>query len=358
MSAPPRSTRPSLLARRLRVHRIVLATLWVVLAAWPFAAGNDYLMSLGVYFLINLMLVASLNLIMGWTGQVSLAHAAFYGLGAYTSGVLNVRYGLSPWLGTAAAVGVTAACAALIGLACLRLRGPYLSMATLGFGSILMVLFVELVPLTGGPNGLAGIAPFALGRFELDVPERFFWFAWIAAGVVMWLMLNLMMSRPGRALRAIAGGEIGANTLGVDTFRYKVLAFTISAAFAGFAGALYAHFNLFASPETFGFPVSVMLLVMVSLGGAGHYLGPVYGALIYTVVPELLRRFQDVELLVFGLCMIVVLLRFPGGIAHLVDRVLARRQPAKLARPAVPTRVDAALAEAPRADGARGEVSA
>lgn len=342
----------SLLARRLRNHRAVLAILWVVLAAWPFLASNDYLMSLGVYFLINLVLVASLNLIMGWTGQVSLAHAAFYGLGAYASGVLNVKYGVSPWLGVIAAVVATAGCAALIGLASLRLRGPYLSMATLGFGAILMVLFVELVPLTGGPNGLSGVAPFAIGKFEFDLPQRFFWLAWIACGVVMWLVLNLMMSRPGRALRAIAGGEIGANTLGVDTFRYKVLAFTLSAAFAGFAGALYVHFNLFASPETFGFSVSVMLLVMVCLGGAGHYWGPVYGAAIYTIVPELLRRFQDVELLVFGLCMIVVLLRFPGGIATLADRLFSRRHrtrsTAKVARPV----------EAPRAEHGGPEVSA
>lgn len=325
----------SLLGARLRANRGALAAVWLLMCAWPFAAGNDYLLSLGVYFLINLMLVASLNIVMGWTGQPSLAHASFYGLGAYVSGVLNVKFGVSPWLGLLAALAVVAAASTLIGLATLRLKGPYLSMATLGFGAILTVLFVELVPLTGGPNGLSGIEPLALGKVFLDDAGKFFWVTWAASGVTMWLLLNLMLSRPGRALRAISGGEIGANTLGVHTFRYKVTAFSLSASIAGLAGGLYAHFNMFVSPETFGFSPSVLLLVMVALGGAGHFWGPFYGAAIYTAVPELLLRFQDGELLVFGLCMLVVLLRFPGGIAVLVDGLLARGKPRRAAAPFV-----------------------
>jgi branched-chain amino acid transport system permease protein len=180
------------------------------------------------------------------------------------------------------------------------------------------VLFVELVPLTGGPNGLSGITPYALFGIDLDTPARFFWLAWGVTAVVMWLLLNLYLSAQGRALRAIEGSEIGANTLGVHTLAYKVVAFTLSAALAGLAGALYAHFNLFASPETFGFGTSVLLVVMVALGGSGLYWGPFFGAVIFTAVPELLRKFQDVELLVFGMCMIAVLLFFPGGIASLI----------------------------------------
>jgi branched-chain amino acid transport system permease protein len=229
-----------------------------------------------------------------------------------------VRLGISPWWGTAAAALVVGAAAYLIGLATLRLRGPYLSMGTLGFSGILSVLFVELVPLTGGPNGLSGITPYALFGIDLDTPARFFWLAWGVTAVVMWLLLNLYLSAQGRALRAIEGSEIGANTLGVHTLAYKVVAFTLSAALAGLAGALYAHFNLFASPETFGFGTSVLLVVMVALGGSGLYWGPFFGAVIFTAVPELLRKFQDVELLVFGMCMIAVLLFFPGGIASLI----------------------------------------
>lgn len=318
------SDTPTLGARLGRSRRALLF-IWVLALAWPLVAPNDYLLSLGVYFFINLILVASLNLIMGWTGQVSLAHAAFYGLGAYVSGVLDTRWGVSPWLGTLAATLCVAVVAALIGLATLRLRGPYLSMGTLGFSGILSVLFVELVPLTGGPNGLAGISPYALFGIALDNPARFYGLAWLVGAAVMWGLLNLYGSVPGRALRAIAGSEIGANTLGVDTFRAKVIAFSLSAGMAGLAGAMYAHFNQFASPETFGFFASVLLVVMVALGGIGSFWGPMYGAAILTVVPELLRRFQDLELLVFGACMLAVLLYFPGGIAALAGRLAAPR---------------------------------
>lgn len=336
---------------KLARGRRILGLLWLAMAAWPLLAPNEYVLSLGIYFFINLILIASLNLIMGWTGQVSLAHAAFYGLGAYVSGVLSTRWGISPWLGTVAAVAVVAAAACLIGLATLRLRGPYLSMGTLGFSGILSVLFVELVPITGGPNGLSGIAPFSLFGLELDTPARFFWLAWGITAAVMWLLLNLYGSAQGRALRAIAGSEIGANTLGVHTFLYKVVAFSLSAGLAGLAGAMYAHFNLYASPETFGFGVSVLLVVMVALGGAGLYWGPFFGAAIFTVVPELLRHFQDVELLVFGLCMIVVLLFFPGGIASLAARLVSRRKPTGNPQPAKPRPVTASLESA---DGTAG----
>jgi branched-chain amino acid transport system permease protein len=265
-------------------------------------APNEYILSLGVMFLINLVLVASLNLVLGYAGQISLCHGAFFGLGAYVSGVLSVRYGITPAFGMAAAIAGTTVAALLIALPTLRLRGHYLAMGTLGFNAILTVLFNELVPLTGGPNGLAGIAPFGLFGYELDTP---------------------------RGLRAISGSEIAAGALGIDTFRFKVAAFSLSAGFAGLAGAMYAHFNMYASPETFSFFTSVLLVVMVALGGWGSYWGPVFGALIYTAMPELLRKFQDAELFLFGLCMIVVLLYLPGGIAGL----RARRRAAAPAAP-------------------------
>jgi branched-chain amino acid transport system permease protein len=321
------------LARRLARDRMRLALLWTALLAWPLVAPNDYILSLGVMFMINLVLVASLNLVLGYAGQISLCHGAFFGLGAYLSGVLSVRYGVSPAFGLAAAIAGTTLAATLIALPTLRLRGHYLAMGTLGFNAILTVLFNELVPLTGGPNGLAGIAPFAVAGYELDTPRRFYFLAWLAAGVVMLLILNLVAGRVGRGLRAVAASEIAADALGVDTFRYKVAVFSLSAGFAGLAGALYAHFNMYASPETFSFFTSVLLVVMVALGGWGSYWGPVFGALIYTAMPELLRRFQDAELFLFGLCMIVVLLYVPGGIAGLLSRIRARAAARPAPRP-------------------------
>jgi branched-chain amino acid transport system permease protein len=311
---------PGALAGRLAKDRVRLGLVWTILLVWPFLAPNDYILSLGVMFFINLVLVASLNLVLGYAGQISLCHGAFFGLGAYVSGVLSVRYGVSPAIGLVAAIVGTTAAAAAIGLPTLRLRGHYLAMGTLGFNAILTVLFNELVPLTGGPNGLAGIAPLSFFGYEFDTPTKFFFAAWILSGIVMLLILNLVSGRVGRGLRAVSGSEIAAGALGVDAFRFKLAAFSLSAGFAGLAGAMYAHFNMYASPETFSFFTSVLLVVMVALGGWGSYWGPVFGALIYTAMPELLRRFQDAELFLFGLCMIVVLLYLPGGVAHLFAR--------------------------------------
>jgi branched-chain amino acid transport system permease protein len=305
---------PATVARR-RLWRV--AVVWAVLAAWPFVAGNDYVASLGVYFFINLLLIGGLNLVMGYGGQISLCQAGFFGLGAYVSGALALKAGVPAWLGLAAAPLGTALAALVIGLPALRLRGHYLAMATLGFNAILSVLFVELVSITGGPNGLAGIPPLAIGSWSLEGGKRFFWLAWLCGAVLMALMAFLLASRAGRALRAVADSEVAAAAMGVDPFRTKLFAFMLSAAAAGVAGALYAHFNQYASPETFSFSASVLLVVMVALGGWGHYWGPLLGAAVYTGVPELLRRFQDAELLVFGLGMLVVLLFLPDGLVGL-----------------------------------------
>lgn len=333
-AAPPVAAEAAALARptpdtRLSGDRRRLAVVWALMLAWPLISPNDYVLSLGVAFLINLLLVASLNLAMGYTGLISLCHGAFFGLGAYISGVLSAKYGVSPWFGIVAGTLGTAAAATLIAVPTLRLRGHYLAMGTLGFNAILGVLFVELVPLTGGPNGLIGIEPFTIAGLSLDTPGRFFVFAWVICFVVMFVLLNLVTGPIGRNLRAIAGSEIVADTLGVDTVRLKIMLFSFSAAIAGLAGAFYAHFNLFASPETFGIFSSVLLVVMVALGGPGTYWGPFFGALIFTAVPELLRSLQDAELLIFGVCMVVVLLYFPGGVARSIGRRARGRREAR-----------------------------
>jgi branched-chain amino acid transport system permease protein len=322
---------PVALARQRIGH---VALIWLLLAGWPLAAGNDYVLSLGVYFFINLLLIGGLNLVMGYGGQISLCQAGFFGLGAYISGVLATKYGVPALLGLCAAMVGTALAALVIGLPALRLRGNYLAMATLGFNAILSVLFNELVPLTGGPNGLAGIPPFTFAGFALDTAGRFFWLAWFCGAGLMVVLALLMSSRAGRALRAVAGSEVAAASMGVDPFGSKLAAFMFSAACAGVAGSLYAHFNQYASPETFSFAASVLLVVMVALGGWGRYWGPLFGAAVFTAVPELLREFQDSELLVFGAGMIVVLLFLPSGIAGIAPGVRAwraRRAPRKAA---------------------------
>lgn len=312
--------------------------MWLALLLFPLVAPNGYITGLGVLFCINAILIGSLNLLMGYGGQISLSHGAFYGLGAYASGILSTHLGLSPWLGLLAAMPIAALAALVIGLPSLRLRGHYLAMATLGFNAIVSVFFYELVPLTGGADGLSGIPSFGLFDVSLGNDRRFFYLAWVVAGLVLLGILNLVGSRVGRALRALSTAELAANSMGIDTYRYKVAIFVLTAAMAAVAGALFAHFNNFVTPESFGFLPSVLMVVMVAVGGTGRFWGGILGALILTIVPEALRSLDKLagalhlsldvsaaEILVFGAAMILVLLFLPqglaGGIATLRQRL-------------------------------------
>src|ERR1700749_3569671 len=216
---------------RARVHvgtRATLVAIWLVLLAIPLLGFNDYVVSLGTSFLINLILIGSLNVLIGYCGQISLGHAGFYGLGASAAGILSAKLGLNPWLGLPAACLVSALAALVIGIPALRLKGHYLAMATLGFNAILSVLFDQLVPWTGGPNGLLGVKPLALGNFALSTQARIFPLFWLCAGLVMLALLNLIQSRAGRAIRAIATSEVAAESLGIDAFRYKLIVFALT----------------------------------------------------------------------------------------------------------------------------------
>lgn len=305
-----------------------LALVWLVLAATPFLVPNAYWVSLINLALINLILIASLNLLMGYGGQISLAHAGFFGLGAYASGILNVKLGVSPWLGLPAAAAVAGIGALVIGVPALRLRGHYLAMATLGWNAILVVFFTQLVDLTGGPNGLLGVAPFSFFGHALDTELKVFPLLWAVAFLVMLAILHLLNSRIGRATRAVATNELGAEAVGIDSFRTKLVIFVLSAALAGVAGSLYVHVNQYASPETFGIAGSILLLVMVAIGGAGTFFGPLAGAIVYTAVPQILLDYEDAELMLFGLGLLVVLILFPGGLAGIPSALsrLVRRK--------------------------------
>lgn len=310
-TSPPAASHPGRgFARHAR-----LALVWLALAAVPFVVPNAYWISLANLALINLVLIASLNLLMGYGGQISLAHAGFFGLGAYASGILNVRYGVPPWAGLPAAAVVAGLGALLIGIPALRMRGHYLAMATLGWNAILVVFFTQLVGLTGGPNGLLGVEPFSVFGHALDTEAKAFPLAWVVAFLVMLAISNLLASRIGRSIRAMATNELGAQSLGIDVFRTKLTVFVLSAGMAGLAGGLYVHINQYASPETFGIAPSIMLLVMVAIGGAGTFYGPMLGALIYTAMPQLLLDYEDAELMLFGLGLLVVLIVFPRGLA-------------------------------------------
>lgn len=321
--------------RRQSVTRGALILAAVALTGLvPFVVDDKYLLRILTFVGINLIMVTGLSLLFGYAGQISLGHAAFYGLGAYASGFL-AKAGV-PWLiALAAGVGCAALGGLLLALPSLRLKGHYLAMATLGFGEIMLFLFTETESITGGSNGLRGIPAASIGPFVADTPLAKYLLVWGIACAVLVLAANIVRHRPGRALRAIHGSEIGAQACGIDTVRVKVQIFVLSAALGGLAGALYAQYVGFVSPSTFGLHYSLLLITMVALGGAGSVGGAVAGTVLLTLLPyvdaivpglprEVVTWLQDWESDIHGIVLILVMLFMPGGLAGWV-RTLAGR---------------------------------
>jgi branched-chain amino acid transport system permease protein len=310
-----------------------------VVGVVPFVVDDRYLLRILTFVGINLIMVAGLALLFGYAGQISLGHAAFYGLGAYTSAYF-AKSGL-PWLlALASGVAVAALGGLLLALPSLRLKGHYLAMATLGFGEIALFGFTEAEAITGGSNGLRGIPPASVGSFVADTPAEKYLLVWAVAGLVLLLAANIVRNRPGRALRAIHGSEAGAQACGIDVVRVKVQVFVLSAALGGLAGVLYAHYVGFVSPSTFSLQYSLVLVTMVALGGTGSLAGAAAGAVVLTLLPyadaivpglpaPVVEALQEWESDIHGLVLILVMLFMPGGLAGWARSIVNRfRRPA------------------------------
>jgi len=318
-----------------RVSGRALLAFLAVVAVVPWLLPNQYLVHVVVLAGLYVILAVGLNLVMGYANQVSLGHAGFYGLGAYVSAVLSVRYGLSPWLGMPIAAVATGALAYVVGIPTLRLTSYYLGMATLGIGVVLQLAFVQLHGITGGSSGLAGILPWDLGPLRFSTSTQHYYLVWAFAGLALWVARNLVNSRVGRVLRALGESEAAAEAMGVDTAAEKRRVFVLSAVYASVAGSLYAHYITVISPEIYSFLFSVVLVLMVAIGGIGLYWGAVVGAVLLTILPEALRKFGDWEVPLYGLALIVVILFLPRGIAGLFARKgPVARAPAPAVRPA------------------------
>jgi branched-chain amino acid transport system permease protein len=288
----------------------------LVVGAIAVFMDQDYYYTLLNFIGIHTLLVVGLNLLLGYAGQISLGHAAFFGLGAYTSGILTATCGVDPWLALVAGLAVSGAAAFLIGIPALKLRGYYLAMATLGFGIIVYIFLNEAHELTGGPSGLSGIPSLSLAGFAFNTPRRLYLLIWITLGIILALSANLVNSRTGRAIRALHDSEAGAESLGVDTFRIKLKIFVWSALYASLAGSLYAHTINFIAPASFGFMFSIKLVTMVVLGGMASIWGSLLGAGVLTVLPEILTVFHDFEVVIFGAILMVVMIFLPRGLVR------------------------------------------
>jgi branched-chain amino acid transport system permease protein len=309
--------------KRLRGWWLLVALLIALPLLFP---GNYYVTVVGASALLHAILAVGLNLLMGYAGQISLGHAAFFGLGAYSSAILTIRYGVNPWLALGAGLVLAGGVAYLIARPVLRLKGHYLAMATLGFGIIVHILLVQTGGLTGGPDGIGGIPTLSLFGWAIDSDAR--WYGVLAATLLILVLgaLNLMDSRSGRALGAIHGAEVAAGMMGIDTAAAKTAVFVLAALTAGLAGSLFAHQQAFVSPDSFNFFVSIELVTMVVLGGIASTWGAILGAVILTFLPELLVVFEDYEVLIFGAILMLIMIFLPQGIVGGLADLWARRQ--------------------------------
>ena len=317
--------------------RRVAGGLWLVaLLTGPFWVWNPYHLHVAIMAGIFTVLALSLNLLLGYAGQLSLGHAAFFGIGAYASALLTVKAGWSPWAGLAAALLLPGLAGYAVGRLALRIRGAYFVLLTISFAGVISLVSVNWMDLTNGPLGIPdvpalGLALPGLGEVSFRRKPAFYYVMLAAAAAAYLVCARLVRSRVGRALVALRENETLAESVGIDATHYLVLATVVSAAMAGLGGWLYAHYIRFVSPEVFLFTYTVTMVIMVVAGGKGTLAGPVAGAVIFTTLPEALREATSWQwqMLAYGVILMAVLFFLPRGIVPAIgERVAARSRPA------------------------------
>lgn len=297
--------------------RLVRVAPWAACAAmiaYAIAFGG-YPATIVTFALIYALFVTGLNVFMGLTAQVSFGQNAFAAIGGYTSAVTTTAYGWSPLAGMAAGLLGATACALLIGWPTLRLKGHYLSMGTLAIGLIAYEVAVEWESVTQGYMGISGIPPLGIGRFEATSDRQILLVLTTLVALGAWAVARIRSSRLGRAFAAVAGSEEAARALGIDVARYKLGSFLLSAAFASVSGSLFVHVVGYVSPEVFGLHMVILAFTMLYVGGIGTIVGPILGALIISILPEVFREFRDYQDLAYGGALIVLLIYAPRGLA-------------------------------------------
>ena len=317
----------------MRARSLAITLALAALVVLPALVQGTYYRFLGIVVFIYGIVAVGLNILAGYAGQLSLGHAALMAIGAYTTALLTqalapasffAATGLHIWLGVIAGTIAAAAFGALLAFPALRVRGPYLAMVTIAFGWVIFKVLQEWVSVTGGDLGLASIPKAQVGSYVFDTHG--FYYVVLALFVAALLVQHrLVTSELGLRIRAMKHSEIAVSSVGINVHRLKVLVFVVSAAFAGFGGTLFAHQQNYISPDNFQFFSSVFFLLAVLFGGAGTLLGPVIGAAVLTLLPEMLHDFDKFRLIVYGAFILVTLYFLPNGVMGLFE--IRRRQP-------------------------------
>ncbi len=309
--------------------KVSVTAFLALLLAWPFLVTGDYLW-ITLQILIASIGAVGLNILTGFTGQISLGQGAFLGVGAYTSAYVTAKLGLSFWVGVPAAGLVTAMAGMVFGIPSLRLKGLYLAIATLASQFILEWIFIRWEPVTGGSYGITIPRPTIAG-FTFSTDRSYYYIVLFIATAMILFAANLIRTKTGRAFMAVRDHHISAEIMGINLFKYRILSFGISSFYAGVAGALFGHSLKYVSSEQFNIEVSIVYLAMIIIGGLGSILGSLFGAVFMILLPKLLSAltaavsadFPSVARLaisfehgIFGLIIIMFLIFEPDGLAH------------------------------------------
>jgi branched-chain amino acid transport system permease protein len=305
---------------------LLYAAFAAFLLGLPFIIQDNYNMHLIIMSMIFIELASGLNLIVGYVGQLSLGHAAFFGLGAYTSALCNLRLGIPFWEGMFLAGGMAALIGFLLGYVTLRVRGHCFVLITIAFAEIFKLIHFNWVGLTHGQMGLSDIAAPTIrvpGLIDtvFSTKAHYYYLALLLVVITVYVNNRLVHSRLGRAFIGIRENEMLAESVGINAFKYSMVAFIVGAFFAGFAGSYYVTF---ISPDLFSFSVTTTMIVMLVMGGKGTVAGPIVGAVIFTVLPEYLRVAEKLRLPIFGLILLVGIMYMPQGLIKVWDDLLKR----------------------------------
>ena len=317
------------MARRLKRQLPVLALLTAGLL-YPRLLPGDYFLHLGLIVSLYIILTSSLNLVMGITGQFAVAHAAFYGVGAYGSILLVTRLGVPYWAAWMSGILLAGCLALLIGLSTLHLKGAYLAICTFAFSELFRLTLDNWVSLTNGANGIIiRFAPPPVGipgllSFQLGSRWSYYHFMFALAVATVWFIRRLAGSDLGRILGAIRQDEILAQASGFHTMRYKLLAFTVGSLLAGLAGATYAPYLSYIAPDLFDVNETIYIMMILMIGGIRSIWGPVWGSVLLVSLPQVLDIKPLIRMIAYGLVLILVMIRMPDGLAGFFERLVTR----------------------------------
>lgn len=295
----------------------------------PLLVKSNYFVSVMLLVAIYGILSIGMGLLLGQAGLFSLAHPTWLGLGAYIPGILSARGIISPLPGIFLAAGCVAILSYFIGLAVLRLRGPYLACATFAIILVAQVAATQLAGLTGGSEGLMGIPALSVGNFAFTTDMHFYYLSWAFCLGSYWFCANLINSRIGRAMRAFHNSEIASQSIGINVARYKIQMFVLTAVMASFSGSIFCFYIRFAVPDSFGFPLLIEILMMIIIGGLGYLRGALIGTFVVFWLIELIHGYlgkifpvmtNEVDAIFFGILIIVILIFMPRGLAGGIDQ--------------------------------------